>query len=465
MKVFVERCAGYEPSSVDEVINRWDAIFANCIRPGQSVVIKPNWISHSHKYNENEWESVITHPSVTTAVLKIVLRHLKGNGKVVITDAPQTQCSWDRIMARMKPWVWADMGNREGVKVEVMDLRDDEWTTKGDVIVARKKLPGDPLGSTECDLNGFSEFVTHQPGRKGYFGADYNLDETNTAHSNGHHKYKVSRSIIEADVFINLPKMKTHKKAGITCSLKNLVGINTYKNWLPHHSEGTPEEGGDQFPETNFKNKAETVLLERFTSFLWSHQRMGKWLVPVKGLGRFLFGDTRDVIRSGNWHGNDTIWRMILDLNKLLLYAKPDGTLRKDDFASCKKYISIVDGIVAGERNGPEAPNAKHTGLLIAGTNAVAVDVVCSKLMGFDWQKIPSIKNAFDIKDYPICNFSYEDIYLISTLPELNRNIAEIRNSEICRFEPHFGWKHYIEAEDSDDNSVTTHAVSSRLIS
>ena len=259
-------------------------------------------------------------------------------------------------MAGMQPELWIEMGRQEGIQVEVMDLRDDEWTTKGDVIVDRKKLLGDPLGSTECDLNGFSEFCAHQPSSKGYFGADYNLQETNIAHSGGHHKYKVSRSVITADVFINLPKMKTHKKAGITCSLKNLVGINTYKNWLPHHSEGTPDEGGDQFSQTSLKNKAETVLLKKFTSYLWSHPQMGKWLVPVKGLGRVLFGDTRDTVRSGNWYGNDTIWRMILDLNKLLLYANPDGSLRNDAFGNRKRYISIVDGIIAGEGNGPEGP-------------------------------------------------------------------------------------------------------------
>ena len=37
-----------------------------------------------------------------------------------------------------------------------------------------------------------------------------------------------------------MPKLKTHKKCGVTISLKNLVGLNTNKNLLPHHSLGTP---------------------------------------------------------------------------------------------------------------------------------------------------------------------------------------------------------------------------------
>ena len=53
MKVFVERSSdGYEASSVDKIIERWDELFASCIRPGDRIVIKPNWISHSHKYKE-----------------------------------------------------------------------------------------------------------------------------------------------------------------------------------------------------------------------------------------------------------------------------------------------------------------------------------------------------------------------------------------------------------------------------
>ena len=39
-------------------------------------------------------------------------------------------------------------------------------------------------------------------------------------HTLGRHRYLVAKEIIEADVVINLPKLKTHKKAGVTCALK-----------------------------------------------------------------------------------------------------------------------------------------------------------------------------------------------------------------------------------------------------
>ncbi len=40
----------------------------------------------------------------------------------------------------------------------------------------------------------------------------------------------MSKSPLVADVFINLPKLKTHKKCGLTVNLKSLVGINANKN-------------------------------------------------------------------------------------------------------------------------------------------------------------------------------------------------------------------------------------------
>ena len=441
--VFLASHLNYDETNIKAFLN--SLFLFNLIQPRLNVVLKPNWLAQSHKYNPHEWESVITHPTVITAVLEIVLQQLKGEGKVIITDGPQTDSSWTEIMNRMTPELWVQMGKKAGVEVEIMDLREDEWINVGDVTVERRKLPGDPKGSTEVDLGPFSEFVHHRPSPKGYYGADYNKEETNRAHSNGHHRYRVSRTVIESDVFINLPKLKTHKKAGITCSLKNLVGINTYKNFLPHHNEGTPDIGGDQFPQPSVKNKTESVLIEKFKQFLTVHPEMGKYFVPLKKIGKKVFGDTRETIRSGNWWGNDTLWRMVLDLNKILLYANPDGTLREDKPENRKKYISIVDGIIAGEGNGPEAPDPFPAGVLIAGTNPVAVDAVCAKIMGFDWQKIPAIRNAFNITHYPLVDFDYNDIQVVSDDPKFNKFLKDIASEDVYHFRPHFGWKGHIE--------------------
>ena len=445
MQVMIRRCSRYDAQEISSAVAEFRPLFEQTIRRGDTVALKPNWLAHSHKHRPDEWRSVITAPEVITAVLQLVLDCLGGSGRVVITDGPQTDSSWHRIMERMNPERWIAMGRAAGIEVSVLDLREHEWTTRGDVNIARRALPGDPLGSTTTDLGENSEFVGHRPSTRGYYGADYDVAETNQVHSGGRHMYKVSRTVISADVFVNLPKMKTHKKAGITCSLKNLVGINTYKNWLPHHNEGTPAEGGDQFPSDSATRRVEGVLTDRFKAVLLSQPALGRWLIPVKYIGKKVFGDTRETIRSGSWHGNDTLWRMVLDLNKVLLYANADGTLRPDAATSRKRYLSVVDGIIAGEGNGPEAPDAKSCGVLVAGTSPVSVDATCARIMGFDWQRIPSIRQAFAASRYPLCDFAYDDIVILGPSSDTRQHLTDATFDEFSPFRPHFGWHGHVE--------------------
>ena len=448
-KVFVEQCMSYDQSEIDESLDRFDGLFAETIKPGQTVVLKPNWIAPGHKYNSTEWQSVITHPNFITGIIKKVIIHLDKSGKIVIADAPQTDTSFKKIAERMPFEEWQRLCNLRGIDIQILDLRDHEWVNEGDIIINRKNLPGDPAGIVEYNLKEeLSEFYGHKPSSRGYYGADYNIRETTLAHSNGNHRYRVSKTIIGADVFINLPKWKTHKKAGITCSLKNLVGINTYKNFLPHHTEGTPLIGGDQFPNNSIKNLLEVYLLEYFKKILLKYEKYSRHLIPIKDLGKLAFGETAKKIRSGNWYGNNTLWRMILDLNKLLMYGNTDGTLRTGGINSQKKYLSFVDGIVAGEGSGPEAPDPFNTHVIIGGSNPVSVDCVAAKLMGFDYSKIPSLANAFKIEQLPLVNFSYDEIKVSSkTIAHYNNSLIDILKEQCFCFKAHFGWTGHIEMD------------------
>ena len=447
--IFSQKALNYSSDDAREAIAfLLDSLnFKELVHPNDTVVLKPNWIRQSHQDNPQEWESVITHPSVITSVLEHVLISLNGSGKVIITDGPQTDSSWIEIMNRMTPDLWKSMGDGYGVEVKIIDIREHEWVSKGEVITDRKKLPGDPKGSTIVDLSDKSEFVGHIPSATGYYGADYNREETNNVHNGDCNKYKVSKSVIEADVFINLPKLKTHKKTGITCSLKNLVGINTYKNWLPHYTIGTPEQGGDQFPTSKTKNKAEIYLMSKIKSFLHQNPTVGGIFAPFKALGKKIWGDTDEVVRSGNWYGNDTIWRTVLDLNKILFYANPDSSMREPSESNAKRYFTIVDGIIGGEGNGPMVPDSVESGVLIGGSNPVAVDCVCAKIMGFDYGKIPTLYKAFEIEHFPLVDFKYEDIEVISNDERFQSLLAELNHEYMFAFKSHFGWKGHIELE------------------
>lgn len=408
------------------------------IEPGNSVIIKPNWVSQSHQCRENDWDYVITHPSVITAVIRKVIGKLQNSGTILLLDGPETPSSFSAILSRYPVSDWESLCQSKAITFQIIDLRDDEWIIQDDVIVKRNKLSGDPNGKTEINLRQTSEFFGQKKSKMGYYGADYNIKETNCAHDGFNNIYSVSKSVLAADVFINLPKLKTHKKSGITCCLKNLVGVNTYRNFLPHYSIGSPNEGGDQFPKQSAKNKLESKLLYFIKQYLLIYPLFSRLINPLFKPGNVIFGKTNNIIRSGNWYGNDTIWRMILDLNKIVFYAEQDGTMKDDLLMNRKKYIAIVDAILCGEKNGPKSPEPKQLGYLICGTNPVAIDATAAGLMGFNPLKIPVIERAFHINRYKIVDFEYRDIiviingerYPLHSLPKEYINI----------FEPHFGW-------------------------
>ena len=333
-----------------------------------------------------------------------------------------------------------------GVATSMLDLRPEEWLAVNGVTVSTTKLPGDPLGNTHLRLDEASEFVGyHGEGR--LYGAAYDVAETNVKHNGDRHEYLLCRTPMDADVFINLPKLKTHKKVGVTCALKNLVGINANKNWLPHHTEGTPDQGGDQFPARTTKARLEHAWMGAAKRWLKDHHRASRLFVPLKKAGRLVFGDTQRVIRSGNWHGNDTCWRMVLDLNKCLFFFDGLGQPRKKPM----RYLTVVDGIIAGEGNGPMSPDAKPCGVILAGTHPVAVDCVAATLMGFDWQKLRLLKNSFQMRELSFVPFRPEEIEVISNKSAWTGKLNQI--DETFEFRPHFGW---VGAIESDRRALTT---------
>jgi hypothetical protein len=328
--------------------------------------------------------------------------------------------------------------------LQIIDLREELCIQDKNVTIKKMKLSGDPKGKVVANLlNENSEFFGHKKSAKGYFGAGSDILEVNSAHDGHTNLYSVSRSVIEADVFINLPKLKTHKKGGITCSLKNLVGINTYRNYLPHNSIGTPGEGGDQFPLSQSKSRIESALMPFIHQYILKKPFLAKLFSSIIGLGKMIFGDNMVTLRGGSWYGNDTLWRMVLDINKVLYYVNTDGTFRDGSLSKMKKYISIVDSIVAGEGNGPKAPDAVNAGYIIAGLNPVSVDAVCARMMNFDSKKIPSIENAFQICNFPLVCFKKEDIKIV--FKEEIFSLSNFPSSLVVSFRPHQGWVGHIE--------------------
>src|SRR5262249_34282964 len=100
-----------------------------------------------------------------------------------------------------------------------------------------------------------------------------------------------------------------------------------------------------------------------------------------------------------SWEGNDTIWRTVLDLNHILFHADRAGVLKD---TPQRRYLALVDGIIAGEGEGPLASTPRAAGLLVAGCDPVLVDVACTQAMGYRLDRIPMIARALAQSGRPL---------------------------------------------------------------
>jgi uncharacterized protein (DUF362 family) len=225
-------------------------------------------------------------------------------------------------------------------------------------------------------------------------------------HQPGRHEYLLVRCAREADLFLNLPKMKTHMKAGLTGAMKNLVGINGHKEFLPHHIRGSYFDGGDCYCQSNlFSRRA-----DHWYDHWWeTYERLSVPQRKVFGLvHRMLRGAAVATggswISAGSWSGNETLWRTVLDLNHLLYFGPK----------SPRRIVTIVDGLIAGEGNGPLKCSPKPLGLLLAGENPACIDAVLAHVMGYNLARIPTVyhalihrKSRFAVEDIQALDIEY----------------------------------------------------------
>jgi uncharacterized protein (DUF362 family) len=124
----------------------------------------------------------------------------------------------------------------------------------------------------------------------------------------------VPATVLDADLLVSMPKLKTHHWAGVTLSMKNMFGI-----------------------------------------------------VPGS-----VYGWPKNVL---HWQG---IGNSILDINAALTMPR----------------LAIVDGIVGMEGNGPIQGVAKPMGVLVFGTDWVAVDATCTRLMALEPTRVDYLRQA-----------------------------------------------------------------------
>lgn len=416
------------------------------IIPGQTVLIKPNWVENKNKnqkVNDN-LACLVTNPSVVRAVMDYVYIALKGNGRIILADAPMQQCDIQdmfKIVGYDK--LFAFYLDKLHQNLDVYDLRKYSITAISRGVYTAPKMTENSPGSIDVHLNEYSLHAENDKFNPQYKVSEYRKSDTAKYHHKTSHVYEVSQAAIIADVIVNIPKPKTHRLAGMTAAIKNMVGITYEKACLPHRKEGDIESGGDTYLKKSFwKNKMQ-YFDEKKTIASTSSKYKAAWIYDKLMKLCYCIGwlTTGDKYRIGSWYGNDTIWRTSIDLNYILLHANKNGIIQKNEQ---RKVVTIADMIISGQGSGPVGPHPKPLGMIMMSDNSLLFDRVMCEIMGFDKNKIKMFVNPLA---YIRMGYNSEK-ELENELIRCNGTDVVIREfipNSNWKFDAHPCWKGHIE--------------------
>lgn len=249
--VAIVRCPSYDEAET-AVRRAWDLIGGPELA-GKRVVLKPNLVDY-----------VPGRPAHTApAVLIAAVRYLKARGarEIVVADGPAFKRDAEELLV--------DSGLGVALAAEEVSFVD---------------LNHDDLVKVEV--------------KGGYTRLPHLL---------------LPRTVVEADVVVSVPKVKTHHWTWVSLSMKNLLGV------VPGGKYGWP------------KNRLHFSGIE----------------VSIAEL-----------------------------------------------YQTVAPQLALVDGVVGMEGDGPVCGEARPTGVVITGTDLVAVDATCARIMGFDPAEIKHLALA-----------------------------------------------------------------------
>lgn len=412
------------------------------ISPGNRVLLKPNMVLDRNDSNGGV-ECLYTHPSVVAALIDYVVIALgKEGGEITIGDSPVQECCFETLTRESGYKDMVEFYASRGVQIRLVDFRNIKTYEKDGLHYAQEGS-GDKEHGILVQLGEKSAFADCPSERlKKMRITNYDPRILQEYHAVGRHNYKIAKEVLQADAIINISKPKTHRKAGITSALKNLVGINANKECLPHHTLGSQEEGGDAYIRKNLWMDLSDRELD-IKNILIREGHYG-FAAEAEKLHRKFYqaaltaGPATERYGEGSWYGNDTIWRTIADLNRIAYFADKEGVVRD---TPQRKIFHVGDMIVSGQKEGPLLPTPIHTGLLVFGQDPLYFDKVVCSIMGFDYRLIPSIERLDTLRSGCFMTDD-EKIEIVSNYKLWNGRTPDwIRENDCLRFEPSRGWE------------------------
>ena len=177
---------------------------------------------------------------------------------------------------------------------------------------------------------------------------------------------RVSRTITESSCRVSLALAKTHVTSIVTLGLKNMLSsIHPDDRVMMHGHPG----GGNGY--VGWKRLA--------VEFLKQDNRAVNLLTRLMGRAR----NIRNVLTAARTIGDPFHALTPAELGYLRTVEAMNRNLVALARAT-KPHLAVVDGFVGMHREGPRHGTPIKLGVIVAGTDAVAVDAVASAVMGFD---------------------------------------------------------------------------------
>lgn len=404
----------------------WNPL-GDIVQPGQRVFVLCNFVQHQRSNESAEaFAGKCTHGSVVRAVIDYLL--LAG-ARVQFGNAPVQSCNWAAVLDQTGAARVQEFYAERNLPAAAIDLR---------MVVSERDALGNITNYVERDaaqntieIDLGSTSLLDEPSRHGarYRVQDYNPERTEAFHGPGRHVYVLHRAVLEADVVFSLPKLKTHEKVGVTCAVKGCVGAVGHKDCLAHHRFGPPGKGGDEYPRDP---------LGLFRAASWLHDRVYRSQSKA-GVLRIADNFLRRVLRrinpsvAGAWWGNDTAWRMAVDLARIVEHADANGVLHE---TPVRRNYSLVDGVIGGQGRGPLRPDPVASRTLFFADDVYLADFAAATLMGFDPRSVPHLRHA-------CLDVSALDVSARAIANGVEGGL-EVLAPHVIRYEPPPGWKGHL---------------------
>ena len=404
----------YTPERVQQMVRRvlleWglgqkrsDAPLADLIVPGSKVLLKPNWVVDRNA-GPGGVDCLYTNQEVILAVLKEVL--IAKPGRVTIGDAPIQSCNLSALVSDDFRSRVQYLAHKTGIEIEVIDFRRT-LMSRGLIHSSVKAGMRDMHHFVLFDLGPDSLLEPLCTRAASFRVGDYDPRELARTHCAGHHQYLLCREAFDADVVISLPKLKMHCKAGLTGALKNLVGLNGNKDFLPHYRFGGSAKNGDCYEGWSLGRE----LSEQFEDLANHRLNLLDYSIWKNAARAFRLVSGGAARMGGEWYGNDTVWRMVLDLNRILIYGNLDGSMSD---TPRRVFYSLTDALICGEGNGPLRPTPRPLGAMTFGSSPVACDLVHAALLRVDAALVPLLREAVRQFRWPLVGAAFSPMVLVN---------------------------------------------------